>query len=480
MSTESTHIEDKDKFALWFTGFIDGHRGLCPSDLSGWFDNVQKNHQDIRNFIGGVRLIKDIKLKEEQTRLYPEEYEKFSQELFGNVPFWKSMRQLSSDILASPKCEDQHERTVKTAKFVRSTIENYLLSLNLRKTDHDEILKRTDVLLSKLGERWALMKTGGSSVNVRMTTSANAFALLGHHVCDSKSCFRQGKENDRHKYILGQSKDTFVVLLNRNDVRIARFWGFANANKTAISVCNGYYTKGSQQGDTLGALHGFFADLWKDKSVRMIENNISIRKGVYHNVGRPDWTFYVTPSITIQTPQWTFGSISPHYICVQCNTEHDMSTRHLVDGTKDVCEDCFSRLPICNRCLTPTMKTMQDYSYLRRSRGEYKVSCEKVCENCIVNERMLLCSMCNCFALPTNHDDGPFMCSCCAHTRAMNLRRMFPELKGLDNTNKIKKYATIRNGNWVIVDGPMTEAQIASVVDLDGINEIIAQYTAVR
>jgi hypothetical protein len=155
-------------------------------------------------------------------------------------------------------------------------------------------LKRLDKALSGLGAVWARSKTSDSELDVTLSTSPRGFALLGHYGPDQDSCFRQGSDKTQHKYILGQSKNTFIITISKFNPKknkftnVARCMGFANNSFNTFNLANYYFSHGFSEGDGLEAIRLFFEDIWKKEST-LIEGKVHIETIFHNKYG--NWTF---------------------------------------------------------------------------------------------------------------------------------------------------------------------------------------------
>lgn len=120
-------------------------------------------------------------------------------------------------IIKSSKYIDKYNRICSSTKSFR----NFLIH-NIKTSD-----MHADYLVNVLNGAFQAKKIVEGDYTVRIGYSPIDFLNLGTHKCDSDSCFRAGKENDHHKFILGANQDTIVLtvedLTSKNVV--ARAWG---------------------------------------------------------------------------------------------------------------------------------------------------------------------------------------------------------------------------------------------------------------
>ncbi len=427
MTILSGKIDQKNDFLAWLVDFHkNGGGGFFPNNPSEWFDNVESSHKGLREFLGGIRKESEIKLVDEQGLLPVEEARMFVDQILDATPVARSYIEYNSWNLFGPTCKDERGRTVKTAKHVRSVIAKHIKNLQFKEEDAKETIKRIDKILSTLGERWAAIRTTANNMQVKMTTSASAFALLGHHVTDKDSCFRQRKENDWNKYALGQTPDTFVMLINKNGHRLARYWGFTNKQYNVVNVCNGYVAKGTQMGDAQAAISQFLGDLWKTDKISLVQHHVEVDRGVYHNKGRPDWTFYTTPKIQLQNLVPVMEGIRDYVICHSCRQEWATSETDIIDGHR-YCKDCGRGAGQCCDCgarsfdIKKTAKIFSTTTHLYIDMH--------ICDTCSIKDTYKTCERCNCLAYNTKPDGKPFICTSCISEISTMIKRLKKPIK---------------------------------------------------
>ena len=136
-------------------------------------------------------------------------------------------------LLARGKFLDKYGRVNKSAKSFLSVL-------------GDGYPQSIDKNLSRLGKLWTSFSPISFDVKVRITADPLSFAMLGEYGdADSDSCFRQGGEREKDKYRLGQTTDSFVVLINsiHNDewsLPNARMWGVYEEKQETIHLSNFY------------------------------------------------------------------------------------------------------------------------------------------------------------------------------------------------------------------------------------------------
>jgi hypothetical protein len=307
--------ENYEKFVKWMTEFDLKHPdGYLPE--KDWFDRVQESHIDIRRFLGGLKKKETIKINAAQgaadkvscdpiidkiINLLPAKEQSLDQDYSGNI---------TRDSLLYPTISYGSHNAIGTGKFL----------LGLLDYNADKI--KLNNLVAQLGQKWAQAKTESTELEVMLTTRSKAFALLGHYGPDGDSCFRQSYENDRHKYILAQSKNTYVVLIKQNDDVVSRMWGFTSQDFKTFNTCNFYYKSKIQEGTIIEAMKQFMANIIGTDKLNHSFDNIGVNNGLYHN-GYGNWTFTASNPVQHQTLDANTCGIAQACYCPGCDEQYD-------------------------------------------------------------------------------------------------------------------------------------------------------------
>lgn len=294
----TAHPDSYSDFEGWFVNtFIRRNEGWKPRNLKLWHSKVESSHQEIRGFLGGVRRERRYKLASQQGKLPIGMREYYTKEINAVVPNYFTNSGYTPEILDLPTMTIGTHRAVRVAKTIRGQAEQILAGYGLTDNDYRTKLKQLDKILSDLGSEWARARTSETEIEVNFSTSPRAFSLLGHLGPDSDSCWRQTSDKTWQKYTLGQSKNTFVVIISKPDAKnkwktVARCFGFAQKPFNIINLCNYYFAPGFAEGDGLAAIRMFIEDLWQD-SCEFHEDKIAIHGkplSVYQNP-YGNWSF---------------------------------------------------------------------------------------------------------------------------------------------------------------------------------------------
>lgn len=384
MIKSNQHRDSKEDFNIWLNnpnkpkGFKIRHGGFFPCDIDKWHDKVEENHQDIRNWLGGVRKSIIIKLNAQQNQASEELARPIINSILNTIPDYLNCYGFDESVFLSPSIRQGTHNSIRVGKHIRSYAENYLRNDPSR----DYTLRDLDRKLAALRTIWAKAKTQPSTLEVTLTTSPRAFVLLGHYGPDADSCFRNGSDKTADKFVMGQSKDSFVLVISKLNEgtskfeQVARAFGFTSNNFKYISVCNFYYSDGLSEGDSIEAIKTFVEQI-NGESYKLLENKIDslpygdgealpLMEKYIRSVGRSvflnkfaQWTF-VPATINDIPKQAYFPDINGIKI-FECPHCQKMCTSNLdwteVDGIS-ICIRCASKALVCEITRTLTLKPL--------------------------------------------------------------------------------------------------------------------------
>lgn len=195
------------EFTPWFKENLGNRMGWVPKDLDAWVKEVDESHEEIRKLLGGVR--KTFKLPATEG-LVPADFNSvyyMKRTIDRIIPSYFTKYELTQDVLSFPNIRKL--RNISTAKHILGYADRQKVSPESRKTLEDE--------LAKLGLAWAKAKIKSPETNVTITTTPQAFALLGLLPCDKSSCFKHGAGNSDKRYAVGIMKDSFVIMYHTDE-----------------------------------------------------------------------------------------------------------------------------------------------------------------------------------------------------------------------------------------------------------------------
>jgi hypothetical protein len=251
---------DMTKAVRKWDSFFKRHGGFCPfMGFEPWVKVLDCRHQQIREILGGIRHEAKVSI---DSAVKPLSTSKC-------VKFHKALSSINQDLLYEMKVSDLRYRTVKfhdhqSMKWTR-LISSQARSLGTMLSDQDH--KQIATIMSELGNAWKNCKTHNLDVNVNITTSPQAFFLLGHFGIDNDSCFRQRGCNNSHKYVLGAMPNSFVILVSKDNINLARLFGFLDGDLYRLS--NIYYSMAEDsitESDLIAILSTFFTQLTGSKA----------------------------------------------------------------------------------------------------------------------------------------------------------------------------------------------------------------------
>lgn len=293
-----------ERYVKWLDKLNVLHGQCYPtSGISKWFTSVKNCHNEVRQLIGGINAGYKININVGQETLsagkitaYVTKIDLILPRLFSD---YMSSATLSLPITKMTTTNDRGEaqrvRELKVSKVIKGYADrNYKLS-------KEDSLK-LETVLGHLGEEWAKLKNVNKTFYVSIHTSPIAFSKIGHFGTDAGSCFAHGRQNWKHKYVLGEKPNTFVLIIKEysNDGKkiskkvVSRQWGFYNPAEGAINICN-MYASGIIPTLVQKINHKLFSFLLNDKetNIKSIPDIINIRQDlIYHNKGKgTDFTF---------------------------------------------------------------------------------------------------------------------------------------------------------------------------------------------
>lgn len=223
-------INSGTDFQKWHLGFEPNR--LYPINIPNtWFDNSINIQKDAFEKLGGVS--KEIQLAEESV-------EKLSFERVGEFAYTlvRLIPRYFQEYSYAPHhfCCQYFIQNNKSIKF--STHVSHWLNKNKNKIPND-ISQKVMIILSKLGAIWDF-ENNQNKYKLLLTSHPGIFAQLGHFGVDRGSCFSHGGINRVQKFVLAQSKNTFIGIAYKNNVVACRFWGWFNDGLTYITNAYSY------------------------------------------------------------------------------------------------------------------------------------------------------------------------------------------------------------------------------------------------
>jgi hypothetical protein len=355
------HNTSPEDFKKWYQEFLGKYSGFRTSDK--WFNRVEENHQNLRNKIGGVRLTLPIELKDVIPAVNFDDIDKITHQLLVQIPQYFYDYKFNRKDLCVPTVGRGEQLGMKFGKHIQTWCNRNNVSQEIK----DGVAK----VMSSLGEAWARSKTQKVKLYVTMTTDPKAFCMIGHYGVDYGSCFKQGGCNQSHKYMIGQTPNTYVLLVSNgpddfekvhenNSTKstiLARYWGVANEDLDIFGLVNWYQKKNEPEGNVYNATEQFFAELLGVEKAKKYTEQIKVppvfqNKVINWCICKPDRSF---------SPQ-TFAMMDKYLSNLQkCSVCSD--TFSYPDEGKEadhvlVCNQCADKSNICEFSGKATFKPL--------------------------------------------------------------------------------------------------------------------------
>jgi hypothetical protein len=350
--------DTKPEFFDWFEKFIRRNKGHHPQNMTLWYDQVERGHRDLRKFIGGIRIDKEVCLKNQQGKATKAEVDPIIDEILKIVPGYLENYGYTRDIFLEPVIAHGTHNATKTSRHVRTYAEFIFKNSAARENS----LKLIDKLLSDLGTIWGRARTVEEKLEVTLSTSPKVFTLLGHLGPDEDSCFRQGSDKTLHKYCLGQTANTFVLVISKfvpekqKVKQVARAFGFVDPTFSVFSFGNYYFKHGFTEGNAIAAIRAVLEDLWQEEA-NFYENISFLDDYVWHNP-YARWSF---AKKSLKTIDRQIMRSNPHlvmtFICPKCGNNGSKNGLEWFEIDDIIC--CHRCSAVANECEVTHARTFK-------------------------------------------------------------------------------------------------------------------------
>ncbi len=413
--SQVNHIQQPDtfeEFEKWLGNFLERNKGYCPHNIKKWWTKVEASHTNIRQKLGGVRKEYLFDIKSQQTPASKKDVDPIADEILRLVPGYLEGYQLTRDVFLLPTITQGTHSAFKLTKHIKGYADQLYKQGVLSELNYKGLEKP----LSKLGEVWAKAKTSEIQLEATISTSAKAFVLLGHYGPDPDSCFRNGSDKTRDKFVLGQSPDTFVISISKKKenkdkfVNVSRCFGFLSSNysQTCLNTMNYYATPGFAEGDGIEVLKRIASDILQDE-VELHENIVEVTEGyVFQNpYGR--WSFSKGKNSRMSRIPYTpdINHIKK-FDCPQCGQRYPSDERWEDVDDIYICHKCARLANVCEMSGAKTFGQLIEV--LNNNNEEVNVHPK-------VAEGMAKCSSCQKpHAISVDIGDGEIICNDCVET----------------------------------------------------------------
>jgi hypothetical protein len=338
--------QNPQEFSNWYDSFIKQYGVLPDFDVKTWHNNVENNHKEIRERLGGIQKVVKCELKQSEHPVVED---------FLIYPSYLLLYRIIPDFFEQEKCTlsrlccpiDTLDHNIKWGKQILRYAKKISLS--------EEKLKEIEVILAKLGEIWATTKIATTTLYLVLDTSAEAFCRLGYYEKDDGSCFANNGLNSIHKFMLGQTHNSFVGFVTNNgrytdpdDVSgycLVRFWGFYDHKNDIWHTCNTYPKTPDKHGSILKCMERGFNSLLDIEEVVVTPDILEV-DGVYQNVNSS--RSYSNKNLPETTININTDQLENYRKCLNCHVwSKDRGEIFQAVDNGHYCSACTARMRTC-------------------------------------------------------------------------------------------------------------------------------------
>jgi hypothetical protein len=340
-----------DTFLKWSKAFykLTGGTRIPPKHF---YEEVENSHNDIRKFIGGHSLIKEIELGSFQEEIPIDKINPLIDQLQILIPKFFITTGYNRNHFRRPSIEV----SVETDKGVKKRTSKWgtIVSGWVNKNVKDEQVKNkiNKEILASLGQEWNKSKTIKDMVKCHLLTDPVSFMNLGYYGPDCGSCFRQLGQNEQHKLKLATYPNSFVFIGTKGDVNFSslflndkeentvfRCWGLYNNEDFHLS--NVYIKPSFAEGNAHKSIDKFFKP-FHDDIVKT--DDLILFNGIYQN-NKKSISFFKKGNqrryeFVFNLPQCS----SLQKACTSCGK---VDIEEFTLNGKHVCMNCWESSKIC-------------------------------------------------------------------------------------------------------------------------------------
>lgn len=351
--------------------FLDKTPGFEPD--TEWVSRLDRAQKDIREFIGGKSKSLTIEMEDVYLGLPEHETKKIYDYFCRVMPEYIQQYNIAQSEFENPGIKRRkksnrsgkvNDKVISWGKHIRfwcDKNEKYPYDL------HD--------MVSNMGELYAMYKNKKMQLTFTITTHPIAYASLGS-LGEYRSCFRQGSENPHHKYVLGQTPGSFVILVTHDPIEVdydtlmnadilGRLWGFYDNSNGSFCFCNWYPKKCNIINSLLSGLRQGLQEWLPDH--KLISDNsymptIAPDRSIWHNNRgnsnqEINWCAYNPTQTNSATVTWNSvqGNMNKNHqtSCPQCGRRFHVDSRFL---------DSYTGEYMCYKCEHDKETVVSDYS----------------------------------------------------------------------------------------------------------------------
>jgi hypothetical protein len=367
---------DKAEYLQWYRDRVRLY--VPPPDQSRWFDKVEENHQEIRNFLGGSSLCKTCETDDvdNDVGIHDPEIDKIFNDIQRLIPSYIYYYGFYPEDLRSTYMHDPFGRKIRWGKHITSWMSERKVSPESR--------KEVNKVIARLGEIYSKASSQKGKLYFYLITDPKAFVRIGHYGIDP-TCFANGGLNEVHKFIIGQTRHSFVGLLSADPIDLdtynslevsgnimARFCGVADSTMRAFH-CFNFYPRPPGESIINTVANGFSQVLGVNPIA--VKRNCIKTKGVFYNPNS-SYTFH-DPKFSWNYPLIDMDTtgLEPYRLCFKCKKQARDNVYEQIE-LAHYCPECAVD---AFNCELTGIKTIGNRYYIRHGGKDIRV-CRTVYE----------------------------------------------------------------------------------------------------
>lgn len=328
----------------WYKNFFD-RNGFTNDhiDFSRWVSKSEGSHKNLLKKFGSSYLQRDF-IIDGSPVVSNHDILDIAESIKSIIPQYFKNYGLSPIDIVSPTIRRGDHNIIKTSKHLCSFVRSEEAYGHLSKSQVFAINK----YIADLGKHWKSNKLQHGSYTVTMCFDPKSFLLLGHYGPDSSSCFRQMSSSELHKFCIGQTENTFVILIRNNNTDTfppnknhARIWGHLNTNDDIWNFCNLYLCENIQE-DTVKYLLLQFVQSIDQEFKILLSNKFSLDTTKITKNQFGTYSISKFAPIKNQILEMDLSDIMP-YVCKLCHSNLGFKKDVVSDENPTICKKCFNK-----------------------------------------------------------------------------------------------------------------------------------------
>lgn len=219
---------NKQEFIDWIDKLVSGRNNAF---LDTFFGNFTKCHKEIKEIIGGDRLVVEVAMKKGEKPLRCVNQESPADTIVKLLPNYLKTYALNKSDLLEPKLLIKG-REYKTCKHIQNYAGKVL--------QYEEYMDFLRDLLNQLGLEHARNNVNEGQYNVTLSINPQDILNVGNHGVDTSSCFNIKGTNGRMIFNFACIKNSFIILINDKQGIVGRALGFIDTQAMQFHVFNLY------------------------------------------------------------------------------------------------------------------------------------------------------------------------------------------------------------------------------------------------